>query len=35
LLAVGHTSGAALAHGAVAAARLHVAAPTRGEGVLT
>jgi hypothetical protein len=35
LLAVGHTSGAALAHGAVAAARLHVAAPTRGDGVLT
>jgi hypothetical protein len=35
LLAVGHTSGAALAHGAVAAARLHAAAPTRGEGVLT
>jgi hypothetical protein len=34
-LAVGHTSGAALAHGAVAAARLNVAAPTRGEGVLT
>ena len=29
LLAVGHTSGAALAHGAVAAARLHVAVPTR------
>jgi hypothetical protein len=35
LLAVGHTSGAALAHGAVAAARLHAAAHTRGEGVLT
>jgi hypothetical protein len=31
LLAVGHTSGAALAHGAVAAARLHA----RGEGGLT
>jgi hypothetical protein len=35
LLAVGHTSGAALAHGAVAAARLNAAAHTRGEGVLT
>jgi hypothetical protein len=35
LLAVGHTSGAALAHGAVAAARLCAATPTRGEGVLT
>jgi hypothetical protein len=35
LLAVGHTSGAALAHGAVAAARLLAASPTRGEGVLT
>ena len=35
LLAVGHTSGAALAHGAVAAARLLATAPTRGEGVLT
>jgi hypothetical protein len=34
LLAVGHTSGAALAHGAVAAARLRPAVPTRGEGVL-
>jgi hypothetical protein len=35
LLAVGHTSGAALAHGAVAAARLNAAAPTRAESVLT
>lgn len=35
LLAVGHTSGAALAHGAVAAARLLATAPNRGEGVLT
>jgi hypothetical protein len=35
LLAVGHTSGAALAHGAVAAARLHRAVPSRGEGVRT
>jgi hypothetical protein len=38
LLAVGHTSGAALAHGAVAAARLHAMLHTRlltrGEGVL-
>ena len=33
LLAVGHTSGAALAHGAVAAARLHAATPARGGGV--
>ena len=31
LLAVGHTSGAALAHGAVAAARLHAAMPARPE----
>ena len=31
LLAVGHTSGAALAHGAVAAARLHPATPARDE----
>jgi hypothetical protein len=30
LLAVGHTSGAALAHGAVAAARLHSGLPARG-----
>ena len=30
LLAVGHTSGAALAHGAVAAARLHAATPMAG-----
>jgi hypothetical protein len=35
LLAVGHTSGAGLAHGAVAAARLDAAMPTRAEGVLT
>jgi hypothetical protein len=35
LLAVGHTSGTALAHGAVAAARLLATAPTRREGVLT
>jgi Protein of unknown function (DUF2877) len=34
LLAVGHTSGAALAHGALAAARLHARMPVRGEGVL-
>jgi hypothetical protein len=32
LLAVGNTSGAALAHGAVAAARLHAAMPARGGG---
>jgi hypothetical protein len=31
LLAVGHTSGAALAHGAVAAARLHATVPARSE----
>jgi len=31
LLAVGHTSGAALAHGAVAAARLHATMPARSE----
>jgi len=35
LLAVGHTSGAALAHGVLAAARLHATMPVRGEGVLT
>jgi Protein of unknown function (DUF2877) len=32
LLAVGHTSGAALGHGAVAAARLHAATSARGGG---
>jgi hypothetical protein len=31
LLAVGHSSGAALAHGAVAAARLHATMPARSE----
>ena len=35
LLAVGHTSGAALAHGVLAAARLHATMHVRGEGVLT
>jgi hypothetical protein len=35
LLAVGHTSGAALAHGVLAAARLHATMQVRGEGVLT
>jgi Protein of unknown function (DUF2877) len=35
LLAVGHTSGAALAHGALAAARLHTRMPGHEERVLT
>jgi uncharacterized protein DUF2877 len=35
LLAVGHTSGAALAHGAVVAARVSAAAPTGAENALT
>ncbi len=35
LLAVGHTSGAALAHGVLAAARLHATMHVRGEGVRT